>query len=59
VTTIEAREHGGDLAGSTGIPDERRAHRRDDLEMLGLLLGVLLVLLVLALTIGVGQAYLT
>ena len=59
MTTIDARERGGDLAGSPGIPDERRAHRRDDLEMLGLLLGILLVLLVLALTIGVGQVYLT
>ncbi len=59
MTTIDARERGGDLAGSTGIPNERRAHRRDDLEMLGLLLGILLVLLVLSLTIGVGQVYLT
>ena len=59
MTTIEARERGGELAGGTGIPVERPARRRDELEMLGLLLGILLVLLVLALTIGVGQAYLT
>ncbi|MGC8635322.1 MAG: hypothetical protein ACP5VP_11840, partial [Candidatus Limnocylindrales bacterium] len=39
-------------------PCRRRALRRGDFEMLGLLLGILLVLMVLALTLGAGRAYL-
>ncbi|MGC8634119.1 MAG: hypothetical protein ACP5VP_05575 [Candidatus Limnocylindrales bacterium] len=58
MTSLDVRERDGDRAGGPGIPLEGRARRRDDLEMLGLLLGILLVLLVLALTLGAGQAYL-
>ena len=57
MTSIESGDRVGDLAARTGIPVVRRARRRDDVEMLGLVLGILLVLLVLALTLGVSPAY--
>jgi hypothetical protein len=57
VTSIESGDRARDLAARTGIPVVRRARRRDDIEMLGLVLGILLVLLVLALTLGVSPAY--
>lgn len=41
------------LPGGSGIVDERPANRRDQLEALGLLLGILAVLLVVAMTVGV------
>ncbi|MGO9177848.1 MAG: hypothetical protein ACLQBX_09205 [Candidatus Limnocylindrales bacterium] len=59
MTSIEAREQIGDLAGRAGTQVGPRTRRREEFELLGLLLGILLILLVLALTIGVGPAYLT
>jgi len=59
MTSIKARELDGDLTGRAGIPVARRTSRGEEFELLGLLLGILLVLLVLALTIGVGPAVLT
>jgi hypothetical protein len=59
MTSIEARERDGDLTRRAGIPVARRASRGDEFELLGLLVGILLILLVLALTIGVGPGYLT
>jgi hypothetical protein len=58
MTSLEVREQDGDRAGGAGIPREGRARRREDFELLGLLVGISLVLLVLALTLGTGQAYL-
>jgi hypothetical protein len=52
MTAIEIPEHGRELAGDTGARLEPRARRRDELEMLGLLLGILGVVFVLALTLG-------
>ena len=57
MTSVESGDRVVDLAAGTGIPVVRRARRRDDVEMLGLLLGILLVLLVLAITLGVSPAY--
>jgi len=51
-TTIEVRERGGDVVGSAVGPVARRVRRRDEFEVLGLLLAVLVVLLVLAVTFG-------
>jgi len=51
-TTIEVRERGGDVVGSAVVPVARRVRGRDEFEVLGLLLGILLVLLVLAVTLG-------
>jgi hypothetical protein len=59
MTSVEAREVDGDLSGRAGIPVARRTSRRDEFELLGLLAGILLILLVLALTLGVGPTYLT
>jgi len=59
MTSIEARELDGDLTGREGIPVARRTSRGEEFELLGLLVGILLVFLVLALTIGVGPAVLT
>jgi hypothetical protein len=50
--TIEVRERGGGVAGSAVAPVARRVRRRDEFEVLGLLLAVLVVLLVLAVTFG-------
>ncbi|HEY5432436.1 MAG TPA: hypothetical protein VIL06_03400 [Coriobacteriia bacterium] len=44
-TTIEVRERGGDVVGSAVVPVARRVRRRDEFEVLGLLL-------VLAVTFG-------
>lgn len=52
MASIEAGEPGGELADGAGIPIGRRAHRRNEYEMLGLLLGIFGVLLVLAVTLG-------
>jgi hypothetical protein len=52
VTTIEIPEHGRELAGDAGARLEPRARRRDEFEMLGLLLGILGIVFVLALTLG-------
>ena len=49
VTTPEQRVEPDALAGTPGT---RPASRRDALEALGLLLGVLCILLLLALTVG-------
>jgi hypothetical protein len=54
VTTVEAPEPAGELAGGAGILVGRRARRRDRFEALGLLLGILGVLLVVAATVGVA-----
>ena len=59
MTSVEAREVDGDLTRRAGIPVARRTSRRDEFELLGLLAGILLILLVLALTLGVGPGYLT
>jgi len=45
-------ELGGEQAGGSGILVGRRASRRDTFEALGLLLGILGVLLVVAMTAG-------
>ena len=50
--TIEVREGGGDVAGSAAAPVARRVRRRDEFEALSLLLAVLVVLFVLAVTMG-------
>jgi uncharacterized membrane protein len=57
MTSIESGDQARDLVARTGAPAMRRARRRDDIEILGLVLGILLVLLVLALTLGVGPAF--
>lgn len=54
MTTTPAREPGGELGGGAGILVGRRARRRDEFEALGLLLGILGILLVLAVTVGVA-----
>ena len=54
VTSIATRERGGYLEGRTGTRTGRRVRRRDDYELLGLLVGILLILLVLAVTLGAG-----
>jgi hypothetical protein len=58
MTSIEARERNGDVAGSAGTQVGPRTRRPEEFELLGLL-GILVILLVLALTIGVGPSYLT
>ena len=50
--TIEVRERRGGVAGNAVVPVARRVRRRDEFEAIGLLLAVLVVLLVLAVTIG-------
>ena len=45
-------ELGLDLTGGSGILVERRASRRDRFEALGLLLGILGILIVVAMTVG-------
>jgi hypothetical protein len=50
-TTIEMPARRGDAVGSAVVPVARRVRRRDEFEVLGLLLAVLLVLLVLAVTL--------
>jgi len=52
MTTFATREHGREPGGITGMAVMRRSSRRDTLEALGLLLGVLVILLGLALTVG-------
>jgi hypothetical protein len=52
VKTSEAPELNGERAGGVRIPVERRARRRDRFEAVGLLLGILGVLLVVAVTVG-------
>ncbi len=52
MASIEVGEPGGELADGAGIPIGRRAHGRNEYEMLGLLLGIFGVLLVLAVTLG-------
>ena len=59
MTSLESRERGGDLTGRVGIPLARRLSPREEVEPLGLLVGILLILLVLALTLGTGPGYLT
>ena len=50
--TIEVRERGGGVAGSAVAPVARRVRRRDEFEAVSLLLAVLVVLFVLAVTMG-------
>jgi len=50
--TIEARERDGGVAGSAVAQVAQRVRRRDEFEALGLLLAVLVVLFVLAATMG-------
>jgi hypothetical protein len=50
--TIEVRERGGDVAGGSAAPVARRVRQRDEFEALSLLLAVLVVLFVLAVTMG-------
>jgi hypothetical protein len=52
MTTIEAPELGRELGGGTGTLVGRGARRRDRFEALGLLLGILGILLVVAVTVG-------
>jgi len=51
-TTIEVRERGGDVVGHKVAPVARRVRRRNEFEALSLLLAVLVVLFVLAVTMG-------
>jgi hypothetical protein len=50
--TIEVRERGGGASGNAVAPVARRVRRRDEFEAASLLLAVLVVLFVLALTLG-------
>ena len=52
MTTIESPELSRDLASGSGILVGRRASRRDKFEALGLLLGILGILVVVAITVG-------
>jgi hypothetical protein len=52
VTSIEARSGTDDLGGGSGIRAEVEPTRRVKLESAVLLLGILLVLLVVAMTMG-------
>jgi hypothetical protein len=52
MTTIEAPGLSRERAGGAGILPGRGARRRDRFEALGLLLGILGVLLVVAVTVG-------
>ena len=51
-TTIEVRERGADAVGGVQTLVAPRVRGRDEFEALGLLLGVLFVLLVLAVAVG-------
>ena len=52
MTTFATSQPGGEPVGIGGIAVVRRSSRRDTVEALGLLLGVLGILLGLALTVG-------
>lgn len=52
MTTFATREHGREPSDIAGIVARRRSSRRDTFEAIGLLLGVLIILLGLALTVG-------
>ncbi len=52
MTTIEVRPHREGWPAIEDIPAERRVRRRDELEAVGFLLGILGILLVLAVTVG-------
>jgi hypothetical protein len=54
MTTIESPELSRDLASGSGILVGRQASGRDRFEALGLLVGILGVLLVVAMTVGAG-----
>ena len=51
--TTQAAEADREPAGGAGIRVGRRASRRDELEVLGFLIGICVVLVVLAVAIGV------
>lgn len=51
--TVEATIPGREPAGSAALETGRQANRRDSLEAVGLLLGILVILLLVTLTIGV------
>lgn len=53
MAVMEVPEPGGALSGGTGIEVRLRLRRRDTVEAIGLLLGILVVLLVIAMTLGV------
>jgi hypothetical protein len=50
--TIEVLGRGGDVVGGAVVPVAPRVRGRDEFEALGLLLAVLVVLLVVAMTLG-------
>lgn len=52
MTTFATREHSREPGDIAGIVVRRRSSRRDTFEAIGLLLGVLIILLALALTVG-------
>ncbi len=54
LTGIATRERDGHPESGTGTQAGLRVRRRDDYELLGLLVGILLILLVLAVTLGAG-----
>ena len=51
--TVEAFGPGRKRSGSVALQTGRQANRRDSLEAIGLLLGILVILLVVTLAIGV------
>ncbi len=51
--TAEASVPGREQSGSVALETGRQANRRDSLEAIGLLLGILVILLVVTLAIGV------
>jgi hypothetical protein len=57
--TIEVRERRGGVAGNAVAPVARRVRRRDEFEAVSLLLAVLVVLFVLAVTMGATPLFLT
>ncbi len=52
MTTFAVSQHSGEPGGTAGDAVIGRPSRRDTIEALGLLLGMLGILLVLALTVG-------
>jgi hypothetical protein len=52
-STIDARAAGRDQASMPTTSTGRRVYRRDEFEVVGLLVAILVVLVILALTLGV------
>ncbi len=51
--TVEATLPGRDQAGSAAIETDRQTNRRDSLEAVGLLIGILVILFLVTLGVGV------